>query len=114
MHEVMIKEIIPAFPKSEQGKLREAANSWRFPYWDWAAKKPQESGEPNYDVPKLVRLEEVEVRVPGGTARVPNPFYQFRMPNDMSMGDPRLRANAVTKEPVRPFNRLSPPAAWSI
>lgn len=101
LHEVMIREIIPTFPESDRADLIEAANAFRLPFWDWACKKPGENGEYNYDVPKLVRLHEVEVRVPGGTSKIKNPFWQFSMPDGMSMGDPQLRANAITREPVR-------------
>jgi tyrosinase len=98
----MVNDIIPNFPKSEQADLKKAADVWRFPFWDWASKKPDDSGDYNYNVPRLIREKEVEVRVPeGGTARVPNPFWQFRMPDGMSMGDARLKENVVTREPVR-------------
>lgn len=97
----MIREIIPTFPESDRADLIEAANNFRLPFWDWACKKPGENGEYNYDVPKLVRIHEVEIRVPGGTSKIKNPFWQFSMPDGMSMGDPQLRANAITREPVR-------------
>lgn len=99
----MIKDVVPMFPKSDQAELIEAANLWRFPFWDWAAKRVTGSGPPNYDVPKLVREQEVEVRVAGGTARVPNPFYAFRMKDDIAMGDPKLAPDVVTREPVSHF-----------
>lgn len=99
----MVREIIPTFPEPDRAALLEAANTFRVPFWDWASKKPNDAGDYNYDVPKLVRLEEVEVRVPGGgTTKIQNPFWQFRMPDGMSMGDPQLRSNAITREPVRP------------
>lgn len=103
----MIREIIPTFPESDRADLIEAANNFRLPFWDWACKKPGENGEYNYDVPKLVRIHEVEVRVPGGTSKIKNPFWQFSMPDGMSMGDPQLRANAITREPVR-FSSFAP------
>lgn len=96
----MINDIIPHFPKSDQADLKKAADVWRFPYWDFATKKADASGVRNYNVPKLIREKEVEVRVPGGTARIPNPFYQFKMPDGLTMGDKQLGANAVTREPV--------------
>lgn len=99
LYEVMINDIIPHFPKSDQADLKKAADVWRFPYWDFATKKADASGVRNYNVPKLIREKEVEVRVPGGTARIPNPFYQFKMPDGLTMGDKKLGANAVTREP---------------
>ncbi len=96
----MVNEIIPKFPESEQADLKKAADAWRFPFWDFGTKKTDASGERNYNVPKLIRETEVEVRVPGGTARIPNPFYQFTMPDGLSMGHESLGPNAVTREPV--------------
>lgn len=98
----MVQEIIPKFPESEQADLKAAAVSWRFPFWDWASKKVEKPGdEPNYNVPKLVRQPKVTVRVPGGTEEVHNPFYQFRMANDLTMGDPSLKEDRIQREPVR-------------
>jgi tyrosinase len=97
----MVNDIIPEFPKSDQTELKKAADVWRFPYWDWAMKKVDDSGEANYNVPRLIREKEVEVRVPGGTARIPNPFWQFRMPDGLTMGDAKLGQNIVTREPVK-------------
>lgn len=97
----MVREIIPKYPESDRAELIEAANSFRFPFWDWASKKLNDAGEANYDVPKIVRHEEVEVRGPEGSLKIPNPFWQFKMPNNMAMGDPQLQKNAITREPVR-------------
>ncbi len=99
----MTRTIIPKFPHEDQEELRHAANVWRFPYWDWATKKAGKAGEePNYDVPKLIREEFVEVRVPtGGSSKIRNPFYQFWMFEDVAMGDPKLGKDVVTREPVR-------------
>ncbi len=97
----MVKEIIPGFPKSDQADLKKAAEEWRFPFWDWAMKKKDDKGVGNYDVPKVARLPEVEVRVPGGTSKIPNPFYQFVMPDGKAMGDEDLKPDIVTREPVR-------------
>ena len=97
----MVNDIIPKFPESEQADLKKAADVWRFPYWDWASKKADGSGEYDYDVPKLIRVKEVEVRVPRGTAQIRNPFWQFEMRNGLAMGDEKLKPDVVTKEPVR-------------
>lgn len=97
----MVNDIIPQFPESEQADLKKAADLWRFPFWDWATKKPDESGEYDYDIPDLIKVKEVEVRVPGGKARIPNPFWQFEMRNGLSMGDEKLKPDVVTTEPVR-------------
>lgn len=74
----MIKEIIPQFPSSERQVWQEAANSWRLPFWDWAA---------NPKVPNLAVSDEVTVTAPPGvTIRMDNPPYKFQMPNDETMG----------------------------
>lgn len=101
MYEVMIDDIIPAFPQSEREELKKAADQWRFPYWDWAVKKKQDDGSPpNYDVPKMVKLEEVEVRTPEGSEKIRNPFHQFVMRNGLAMGDEKLKPDVITREPV--------------
>lgn len=40
----------PQYPQSNQAPLKVACDTWRLPYWDWAAKKPQPSGNSNYSV----------------------------------------------------------------
>jgi Common central domain of tyrosinase len=104
----MVDEIIPNFPAEEQAELKKAADEWRYPFWDFAVKKPNADGtEWNYDAPKCIREKEVEVKVPGGKETIPNPFYQFRMPNGYTMGDDRIKPNVVTREPVRVLRSLS-------
>lgn len=109
MYETMINEIIPTFHESERKELKKAADLWRFPFWDWAVKKPSEDGEhPNYNVPKIIRPVEVEVRTPDGSAKIPNPFHQFWMANGKTMGDDSLKPDVVTREPVSHFNNGAP------
>ena len=97
----MIDEVIPQFPAKEQPALKKAADQWRYPFWDFAAKKPNADGtEWNYDAPLCIKEKEVEVKVPGGTETIHNPFYSFRMPGDFTMGDDRIKPNVVTREPV--------------
>ena len=101
MYEVMIKDIIPQFPQADQDELRKAADLWRFPFWDWALKKKQEDGShPNYDIPRIVKPETVEVRTPEGSETIPNPFHQFWMKDGVAMGDEKLKPDWVTREPV--------------
>lgn len=86
----MLSEIIPEFPKSQQTYLIHAAEQWRLPYWDWASKKPVYDSAPeiaDYDVPRLIRLENVQIKKPGGPKWVKNPLYVFRMPDKAVMGD---------------------------
>ena len=102
----MINEVIPEFHDEDKADLRAAADQWRFPFWDWATKKPQEKGPKNYDVPLMVKDEYVEVRTPTGHGKVKNPFWSFRMKDGVPMGDPSLKPDVVTREPV-PMSRKS-------
>ena len=96
----MIREIIPEFEADLQSRLNRAADLWRLPYWDWASKKPVYDSEPqrfDYNVPELVRLETVKIRVPkknsaNGYKWVRNPLHSFRLP-----GDARMSAGGVQR-----------------
>ncbi|KAJ4248435.1 hypothetical protein NW762_012772 [Fusarium torreyae] len=68
--EIMNTEILPQVPASQQPAWQEAANSWRLPYWDWAA---------NPSVPAVVREANIPiVEFDGKTlTSIPNPLYQF-------------------------------------
>lgn len=82
-----MKNLVPGYPQSDQARLNAACDSWRLPYWDWAAKKPQPSGNPNYGVPQIVTLPTVDVfPSSGGVQNVPNPMYKFTMPGGQDMG----------------------------
>ncbi|PGG97210.1 hypothetical protein AJ79_09293 [Helicocarpus griseus UAMH5409] len=87
LYEIMINDIIPQYPEKDQSTLRYAADTWRLPYWDWAAnpKIPWLATEPQLQVSLLEELE-----------TIPNPLYQFRMPNGKNMasegvGDVKLQ-----------------------
>ncbi|KAK8131364.1 hypothetical protein PG984_007802 [Apiospora sp. TS-2023a] len=78
LHDIMIKDIIPNFPDGERQSWKQAADSWRLPFWDWGV---------NAKVPALADKPEVTVTAPPGKkVRIENPLYQFRMPNDRPMG----------------------------
>lgn len=87
----MVEEVIPKlFNKSEHERLHAEAREWRFPYWDWAAKK-QRLGEdqPDYDAPLILKDRTVEVfdsMSPLGRF-IPNPLYQFTAPGSHPMED---------------------------
>ncbi|KAL2678554.1 hypothetical protein Neosp_009302 [[Neocosmospora] mangrovei] len=68
--EIMNSEIVPQVTGSQKAKWQEAANSWRLPYWDWAA-------DPS--VPAVVRGDNVSIVEFDGqtTISTPNPLYQF-------------------------------------
>ncbi|KAF5988305.1 di-copper centre-containing protein [Fusarium bulbicola] len=91
----LMKEEIQRFPPSDQHALHEALASWRFPYWDWAMKKarnPDNENDLTYDVPLVLKQEEVEIRVPPPqmTRKIRNALHHFQMPQGMIMGDEKL------------------------
>lgn len=110
MYEVMINEIIPEYAAEDQPELKHAADQWRFPFWDWATKKPQKDGPPNYDIPNLIKEKYVEIRTPKGTEKVINPFWGFRMKDGVVMGDSKLAPDVVTRDPVSLPNATTSPA----
>ncbi|ORY62692.1 uncharacterized protein BCR38DRAFT_346826 [Pseudomassariella vexata] len=46
-----------------------AAQTWRFPYWDWAS---------NNTLPSAVKTKEMTIKGPNGPLTVPNPLYSYR------------------------------------
>ncbi|KAH7188056.1 uncharacterized protein B0J16DRAFT_381940 [Fusarium flagelliforme] len=50
--EIMTEGILPQVPADQQGEWQDEANSWRLPFWDWAA-DPQ--------VPDVVRTQTVSI-----------------------------------------------------
>lgn len=123
-----MKDVADTFSESEKPTMLEALQSWRFPYWDWAAKKPDpsHSGAPdNYNVPIVIPYRAVEIKVPASVAKaqpssfaetyawpdpsvpepgehrraITNPFYQFTMPDGYeNMGDSKLGKSAIIAE----------------
>ena len=97
-----MKEKAQEFPDDEKAVLLKAAESWRFPYWDWASKKliPDKSRR-DYCVPIVFREKTVKVRQPTGPdGDVKNAFYQFTMPDGFTMGDTRLGNLGITASEV--------------
>ncbi|CAG7929405.1 unnamed protein product [Penicillium olsonii] len=77
LYDIMVNDIIPQFPEDRQDGWREQAESWRLPFWDWAR---------NGRVPDLAKYPTTTVPKPeGGTVRIDNPLFQFRMPTDQPM-----------------------------
>ncbi len=65
-----MENVARTYAGKELKDMLEALKTWRFPYWDWAAKKP--GGGSNglmYNVPKVLNHLAVEIRVPAGTRR---------------------------------------------
>ncbi|RGP69879.1 di-copper centre-containing [Fusarium longipes] len=68
--QIMNEKIVPQVPNDQQGLWQNMANSWRLPYWDWAA---------NPRVPDVVRNATVSiVNFDSKTQETTsNPLYQF-------------------------------------
>lgn len=66
----MNDEIVPNVPKDHQDQWQDAANSWRLPYWDWAA---------DPDVPAVVRQRDLSIMGFDNKTQesITNPLYQF-------------------------------------
>ena len=82
------------FTGEDRKALLEAADIWRLPYWDWAAKKPDpehpssEGGD--YNLPLAFLGDTVYIRLPKMRANelgpYPNALYKFSMPGGGPMG----------------------------
>ncbi|GME24295.1 Tyrosinase [Neofusicoccum parvum] len=62
----------PAGP--EKDNYTDAANTFRFPFWDWAVLPPD--GETN--VPSFMTTPTIEVTMPNGTEVIDNPLYSYK------------------------------------
>ncbi|KAL4748038.1 hypothetical protein BDW72DRAFT_196173 [Aspergillus terricola var. indicus] len=78
LYEIMVQNIIPNFPKEDQEAWNRAANAWRLPFWDWGVRS---------SVPDLAKYPTTNVPTADGKDEesIPNPLYQFRMPNNKPM-----------------------------
>jgi tyrosinase len=83
----MLKLIPLIFAEEDQADMIHAAETWRFPYWDWAMKKPdwhfpddRKKDGPN--VPFIITVKTVEVKTKTGVTSVSNPMFQFKLPSD--------------------------------
>jgi len=82
----MTQQVIPnQFDQSQWDELRRAADNWRLPYWDWAMQKPDwhdPSNPSKYgpNVPKILTLQQVEIRTRTGAQIVDNPMWRFKLP----------------------------------
>ncbi|KAI9934409.1 hypothetical protein MW887_000023 [Aspergillus wentii] len=86
LYEIMRDEIIPGFPKDQQAEWREAADSWRFPFWDWSIANPN-SSTGTVKVPQLSKYPTIMVPKSdlSGEERIENPLFQFKVPTNEPM-----------------------------
>ena len=81
-----MKNLITTFPQDQQANLNAAADSWRLPYWDWAAKK-NDGGSINFNVPNILKQPTIQVITPTGPQTFNNPTYKFSTPNGQLFRD---------------------------
>lgn len=79
LYEIMIDLIQKTFADEDQKDMIHAAQTWRPPYWDWAAKKPDwrhpddlKRYGPN--VPYILTISKIEVKTKTGVDVVDNPM----------------------------------------
>ncbi|KAJ5173461.1 uncharacterized protein N7500_001392 [Penicillium coprophilum] len=109
VYDIMIREIIPQFSEAHQASWREQAESWRLPFWDWAR---------NGRVPDLAKYPTITVPRPeGGSIRINNPLFQFRMPTDKPMrsegvGTENTWENDTEQEEYKNFGNAIGTSRW--
>lgn len=70
----IILEIANEWTGPEKESLIEAANAFRFPFWDWAVLPPD--GETN--VPPFFTQPTIDLKLPNGTTTIDNPLYSYK------------------------------------
>jgi tyrosinase len=95
----MVKEVIPTFDDSQQQQLRDEAQKWRLPYWDWAAKKHR-GGKNIYDAALILKDREVTVLNSTGQSTIANPLWQFKAKNGEAMGKWGVKHVQYNDDPV--------------
>ncbi|CAI7654190.1 unnamed protein product [Penicillium glandicola] len=109
LYDIMIKDIIPQFSETHQASWREQAESWRLPFWDWAR---------NGRVPDLAKYPTITVPSPeGGSVRINNPLFQFRMPSNKPMrsegvGTENTWENDTEQEEYKNFGNAIGTSRW--
>lgn len=108
-----MKEVIPTFDDSQQQQLKDEAQKWRLPYWDWAAKKHR-GGKDDYDAALILKDREVTVFTSTGQSTIPNPLWQFKTKTGEAMGKWGVKHVQYNDEPVKvrstastSYNRLT-------
>jgi hypothetical protein len=79
LYEVMKEEIIKSgsWDDATKKRLNDAADKWRLPFWDWAAKRP-DTKTGTYKVPHIAYGTTVKVFRPDGQSETPqNPMYSY-------------------------------------
>ncbi|KAH7354961.1 putative tyrosinase [Rhexocercosporidium sp. MPI-PUGE-AT-0058] len=107
LYEIMLKLIPTTFALEDQPAMIQAAETWRFPFWDWAMRKPDwhfpsDRRRDGPNVPFIITVQTVEVMTKTGVATVSNPMWRFKIPDD-----PRRKTFGdfgITRDQTLPFN----------
>lgn len=66
------QNIAAGYPEDLRATYQEAADSFRFPYWDWAS---------DNQMPEIVTQLTVTIVTPSGVQIVDNPLYTYKFQN---------------------------------
>ncbi|OJD13983.1 hypothetical protein AJ78_05620 [Emergomyces pasteurianus Ep9510] len=80
IQEIIATEILPKIPGNDPDyqKYKTAAETFRIPYWDWAAPPPESQQEIiNKWLPPTAQEKQVPNLVPGFPQAIDNPLYQY-------------------------------------
>jgi len=78
----VIQQVATQFPPEVRDRYVAAAQTFRIPYWDWAAKGPGSAFPSSISSPQATIID-----VDGATKQIPNPLYSYQFPARASEGD---------------------------
>jgi tyrosinase len=89
-------------PSARQAVWRDAAQEWRLPYWDWAARQGYIN---NYGVPEIFTRERIDIidfadNSPVTTVSTTNPLWKFSNPLGFEMGHRTMGIYRIRNLPV--------------
>ncbi|KAK4145629.1 common central domain of tyrosinase-domain-containing protein [Dichotomopilus funicola] len=124
LYNITVTDILKEVPEIAHDEWKQAADTWRLPYWDWAVKKLRVWTSPNpslpgrfvsaekiYDLPIIAQNPTIKVKnyanPKGRDVVINNPMYQFRMPDNNPMGsfgikDIRVKVGGDDKDCQKP------------
>ncbi|KAK6507698.1 hypothetical protein TWF481_006121 [Arthrobotrys musiformis] len=105
IYEIMVDEIIEKdnnILPEQKDEYREAARTWRLPYWDYAL---------NPKMANIAADQDVHIEFPNGEVHpVRNPMWQYKFDKEKTMGDDSLGDWALEEigDPKDEFGYLAP------
>lgn len=111
LYEIMLKLIPTTFALEDQPAMIKAAETWRFPFWDWAMRKPDwhfpdDRRRDGPNVPFIITVPTVEVMTKTGVATVDNPMWRFKLPEDPTRKT--FGEFGITRDQTLPVNQNHP------